>query len=123
MIALLKGESMVDLTKLRLERLGYRVTTKTNSLEALELFRSQPDAFDIVISDQTMPELTGENLAKKLMEIRSNIPIIICTGYSSKMDAEKANFMGISAFIMKPVDNKELAQTIRRVLDGAAQNA
>lgn len=110
-------ESMVDLNKRRIERLGYRVTTKTSSMEALELFRSQPDAFDIVISDQTMPELTGVQLAKKLMEIRSDIPIIICSGYSSKIDAGKAKLIGISAFIMKPVEIMELANAIRDVLD------
>jgi len=110
-------ESMVDMTKRRLERLGYNVTAKTSSTEALELFRSQPDLFDLVITDQTMPNLTGEQLAKKLMEIRPHIPIIVCTGYSSKVDAEKANFIGISAFIMKPVDKKELSRTIRQVLD------
>lgn len=110
-------QSMVDLTKKRVERLGYQVTAKTSSREALELFRSQPDAFNIVISDQTMPDLTGDKLAKKIMEIRPDIPIIICSGYSSKMDAEKANYIGISAFIMKPVDRVELAETIRRVLE------
>ena len=110
-------ESIADMTMRRLENLGYQVTSKTNSKEALELFRSQSDSFDIVISDQTMPELTGEELAKKLLEIRPNIPIIICTGYSSKMDEEKAKSIGISAFIMKPVDKGELAKTIRQVLD------
>ncbi|MBF0449426.1 MAG: PAS domain S-box protein [Candidatus Magnetomorum sp.] len=109
-------ESIVNMTKQRVERLGYQVTAKTSSIEALELFRSQPDGFDLVITDQTMPELTGEKLAKKLMEIRTDIPIIICTGYSSKMDAKKADFVGISAFIMKPVDKRELAKTIRQVL-------
>lgn len=110
-------KSIADMTKRRVERLGYQVTAKTSSLEALELFSSQPDAFDVVISDQTMPELTGENLARKLLEIRPDIPIIICTGYSSKIDAEKANFIGIRAFIMKPVDKVELAETIRSVLE------
>lgn len=111
-------KSLVDLIKQRVERLGYQVTAMTSSVEALELFRSQPNSFDLVISDQTMPELTGARLAKKIMEIRPNIPIIICSGYSSKMDAEKANYAGISAFIMKPVDKKDLAKTIRQVLNG-----
>lgn len=110
-------ESVADMTMRRLENLGYQVTSKTNSKEALELFSSQSDSFDIIISDQTMPELTGEELAKKLLEIRPNVPIIICTGYSSKMDEEKAKSIGISAFIMKPVDKGELAKTIRQVLD------
>lgn len=109
--------SIVDMTKRRLERLGYQVTAKTSSMEALELFRSQPDAFDLVITDQTMPELTGEKLAKKLIEIKPKLPVIICTGYSSKIDAEKANLIGISAFIMKPVDKRELAKTIRKALN------
>ncbi len=110
-------ESMTDMTKLRVERLGYQVTATTSSKEALETFRSQPDSFDLVITDQTMPELTGEKLAKELLRLRHDIPIIICTGYSSNLDAEKANFVGISAFIMKPVDKSELARTIRNVLE------
>ena len=110
-------ESMADMNKRRLGRLGYQVTAKTSSIESLELFRSQPDGFDLVISDQAMPKLTGEKLAKRLMEIRPDIPIIICSGYSSKMDPEKANLFGIKAYIMKPVDKRELAKTIRQVLD------
>jgi len=110
---------MADMTKQRVERLGYHVTAKTSSTEALDLFRSEPDAFDIIISDQTMPEMTGEKLAKEILKIRPDIPIIICSGYSSKMDAKKASFAGISAFIMKPVDRRELAKTIRRVLEPA----
>ena len=110
-------ESLVNLMKKSLELLGYQVTTKTNSMEALELFRSQPDMFDIVISDQTMPDLTGDQLAKNLMEIKPNIPIIICSGYSSKIDAETAGVIGIKAFLMKPVNQREFANTIRQVLD------
>ncbi|MDH3347586.1 MAG: PAS domain S-box protein [Desulfobulbaceae bacterium] len=110
-------ESIITMNKRMLERLGYQVTGKTSSIEALELFRSQPDTYDLVISDQTMPLLTGEKLAEKLMKIRPDIPIIICTGYSSKIDSEKADFLGIKAFMMKPVDKKLLAITIRKVLD------
>ena len=108
---------IADITKQRIESLGYQVTAKTSSKEALELFRSQPDAFDVVITDQTMPGLTGKKLAKKLIEIKPDLPVIICSGYSPKIDAEKANFIGISAFLMKPVDKRELAKTIRKVLD------
>ncbi len=114
-------QTLVEMTKMRIERLGYQVTAKTSSLEALELFRSHPDAFDLVISDQTMPELTGEKLAKYLLQIRQDIPIIICTGYSSILDAEKANVIGIRDFIMKPVETTELASTIRQVLDHNTQ--
>ena len=110
-------KNIVKMNKLMLERLGYQVTTKSSSVEALELFKSQPDAFDMVITDHTMPELTGEQLAKKLLEIRQDLPIIISTGYSSKMDAEKAGAIGIRAFIMKPITKKELSKIIRDVLD------
>jgi PAS domain S-box-containing protein len=110
-------ESIVYMTKRRLELLGYQVTAKTSSIEALELFRSQPDQFDLVITDQTMPGLTGEQLAKELLSIKPGFPIILCTGYSSKIDAEKADFIGIRDFIMKPVERSELANTVRRILD------
>lgn len=110
-------ELIVNITKLRVESLGYHATATTSSLEALEIFRSQPDKFDIVISDQTMPELTGEQLAKKILEIRADIPIIISSGYSSKMDAEKAKSLGISAFLTKPADMRDLATAIRNILD------
>jgi CheY-like chemotaxis protein len=113
-------ESIVDLTQKHAERLGYRVTTQTDSKAALELFRAQPDAFDLIITDQTMPGLTGENLANEVMKIRPDIPIIICTGYSSQMDAERASAVGFKAFIMKPVEKRELANTIRQVLDASA---
>lgn len=111
-------ECVADVTKQRVEQLGYRVTTKTSSEEALDLVREQPGQFDLVITDQTMPDLTGDKLSKELLSIRPDLPIIICTGYSTKMNAEKANAVGISAFIMKPVDMDELAVTIRSVLDG-----
>jgi PAS domain S-box-containing protein len=110
-------KSITDMTKHRLERLGYQVTVKTDSTEALSLFRSAPKTFDLVITDQTMPKLTGEQLADELMQIRKDIPIILCTGYSSKMDPNKARNMGIKAFLMKPVDKNELAATIKRILD------
>ncbi len=115
--------SMVDVTQRQLEHLGYQVTVKTSSNEALKLFQSQPESFDIVLSDQTMPEMTGEKLAKKLLEIRPNIPIIICTGYSAKLDAEKANRVGIRAFIMKPVDKRELARTVRDILENDSEKS
>jgi CheY-like chemotaxis protein len=110
-------KNLVELTQQSVERLGYQVTAVTSSIVALEMFSSHPDYFDLILSDQTMPELTGERLAQKVMAIRSGIPIIICTGHSSRMDAEKADFIGISAFLMKPVTKRELAETIRRLLD------
>ncbi|HDL98144.1 MAG TPA: response regulator, partial [Desulfobacteraceae bacterium] len=106
-----------DATRGILTYLGYRVTAKTSSLEALALFRSQPDAFDLVITDQTMPEMTGVQLAGELLGIRPDLPIILCTGYSSKVDAGVAEDMGIRAFAMKPVGQDKLAEVIRQVLD------
>ncbi|MBU0481230.1 MAG: PAS domain S-box protein [Proteobacteria bacterium] len=110
--------SIARLTQKRLEMLGYQPTAMTSSTEALELFRAAPHTYALVITDQTMPMLTGEQLAKELLKIRPDIPIIMSTGYSSKIDADKANLMGIRAFIMKPVDHKDLATTIRAVLNG-----
>lgn len=108
---------IVNMAKQVLERLGYVVTARTSSIEALELFRAKPDQFDLVITDMAMPQLTGDRLAKNLMEIRSDIPIILCTGYSERMSEEKAKQMGISAFTMKPLEKMGLAKTVRKVLD------
>jgi PAS domain S-box-containing protein len=107
------------LTQRRLASLGYQATAKTSSPEALVIFQDDPNLFDLVITDQTMPNMTGEQLAGKLLEIRPDIPIIICTGYSSKMDAEKAKSIGVRAFMSKPYDNRELARTVRQVLDAS----
>jgi CheY-like chemotaxis protein len=99
-----------------LERLGYHVTARTSSIEALEAFRAAPDKFDLVITDMTMPNMTGVHLAKNLIEIRSDIPVIICTGFSEKISADKATAMGIRGYVMKPVVRRELAKKIREVM-------
>ncbi|MBW2035495.1 MAG: response regulator, partial [Deltaproteobacteria bacterium] len=100
-----------------LERLGYEVTTRTSSIEALELFKAKPDRFDLVITDMTMPHMTGDRLARELMKIRPDIPIILCTGFSERISEEKAKGMGIKAFVMKPLVMRDLANTVRKVLD------
>jgi CheY-like chemotaxis protein len=100
-----------------LERLGYKVTPKTDSEEALEEFAALPDRFDLVITDMTMPKMTGDQLARKLMEIKPGIPVILCTGFNESITEEKALAMGIDKFIMKPIVKDELAGTIRSVLD------
>ncbi|MGW8325556.1 MAG: response regulator, partial [Desulfobacterales bacterium] len=102
----------------RLKRLGYKVEASTNPLDALELFRSQPDKFDLVITDMTMPQMTGEKLIKEILSIRSDIPIILCTGFSEKIDEEKAAAIGAVEYIEKPVDKHDFALKVRRVLDG-----
>lgn len=102
-----------------LEKLGYSVTTRSSSIEALELFKSRADDFDLIITDMTMPNMTGDQLAIELMKIRSDIPVILCTGYSKKISDELAADIGIKAFAFKPMLKEALAKTVRKVLDGA----
>lgn len=105
-----------DIGKRLLERLGYRVTAKTNSIEAFELFRQNPHEFDLVITDMTMPDLTGDILARKIIAIRPDIPIIVCTGYSERINPDIVKEIGIRELAMKPVVMKDIAQMIERVL-------
>lgn len=97
--------------------IGYQVSMMTDSTEALKLFTANADRFDVVITDQTMPGLTGKDLIAEIKKVRPDISTILCTGYSSKVDEEKAAELGISAFLMKPLDLPTLSQTIRWVLD------
>lgn len=108
----LMGEQM-------LKRLGYQVTTRTSSIEALELFDNRKNDFDLVITDMTMPNMTGNQLAVELVRIRSDIPVILCTGYSNKISDEAATEIGIKAFAYKPIVKADLAKTVRKVLDEA----
>jgi PAS domain S-box-containing protein len=105
-----------DIGKRMLERLGYRVTAKTNSVEALDLFRQTPDEFDLVITDMTMPDMTGDVLSRRLISIRPDIPIIVCTGYSARINPDIIKEIGIKEMAMKPVVMKDIAQMIHRVL-------
>ena len=106
----------VDAIHPMLEGLGYKVTARTSSVEALEAFRNKPQGFDLVITDMTMPNMTGKDLAKEIMSIRSDIPIILCTGFSEKIDEKRAEEMGIRAFVMKPIVMGQIANTIRETL-------
>ena len=108
---------LVLLGKQMLESLGYDVTTRTSSIEALELFKARPDRFDLVMTDMTMPNLPGSELALKIAEIRPDIPVILCTGFSHKITEERAKEMGIKAFLLKPILKGMLAETVRKVLD------
>jgi len=110
-------EILVEMGKTLLERLGYRVTARTNSIEALTTFQNQPEAFDLIITDQTMPGMTGIDLSRRILQIRPEIPILICTGYSSLISEEKALALGIKGFIMKPLTKKDIAVSIRKLLD------
>ena len=111
--------SLVEIAKHMLERLGYQVVGKTDSVEALELFRSEPDRFDLVITDMAMPQMPGDRLVQELNKIRSGIPIILCTGHSDRIDEDRAQELGIMSYTMKPLNRNTLASTVRKVLDEA----
>lgn len=106
---------LLEMEKQLLRRLGYEVTCQQHSGEALGLVRENPNLFDLVITDQTMPDLTGIQLAKKILEINRALPIILCTGFSDTVDFESTKNAGIRKFIMKPVTKNEMAKTIRDV--------
>jgi PAS domain S-box-containing protein len=106
-----------DIGERILKSLGYKVVATTSSIEAIEIFRKEPDKFDMVVTDQTMPDMTGYDLAKELMGIRPDIPVILCTGFSETVSPEKAKDLGIKEFLMKPINRRKIAETIRRVMD------
>jgi PAS domain S-box-containing protein len=108
---------LVDIGEQTLQRLGYHVVSRTSSIEALELFKAKPDYFDLVITDQTMPGMTGDALARELLRIRPNLPVIICTGYSQTIDHERAKKIGIKALVEKPMLMDEIAAAVRKVLN------
>jgi len=110
-------EALVQLGKGMLSGLGYEVIGRTSSTEALELFRARPNRFGLVITDMTMPNMTGVELAQELMRIRPDIPVILCTGFSETITPEKAKAIGFKDFIMKPLIRRQVAEAIRRVLD------
>ena len=110
-------EDIVVAAKILLEQLGYRVTAFTDSREALEAFRAQPDGFDLVLADQTMPHLSGLELAGELLKMRPGLPIIIITGYSETLTLEKARALGIRELLAKPLVSRQLAESVRRKLD------
>ena len=108
---------LANLGKQILESLGYDVVIRNSSIEALELFKAQPDRFDLVITDMTMPHMTGDDLAGKLIQIKPEIPVILCTGYSAKINEQLAMAMGIRAFVLKPFVKREIATKVREALD------
>jgi len=108
-------ESIASMMGKMLKKMGYQVEIRTNPVDALKLFQSKTDQFDLIITDMTMPQMTGDKLAYKIREIRNDIPIIICTGYSSLMDEQKSRSMGVE-YIMKPIAIGVLAKTIRNAL-------
>ena len=117
-ILLVDDESvLLEMGTTQLETLGYKVTSRSNGREALKLFEAKPDCFDLVVTDMTMPKMTGDQLASALKKIRPDIPIILCTGFSTKLTSENAHQFDIDALLMKPVILREMAGIIRSVLD------
>ena len=111
-------EDMVETIRLLLERLGYAVTYRASSVEALEVFRNNPKAYDLVLTDMTMPHMTGDQLAKEILGLRPDIPIILCTGFSERINNQVTKDIGIRELLIKPIMIGKLANTIRQVLDG-----
>lgn len=110
-------ELLVELGRSTLAKLGYHVTALTDCSEALSLFSADPYGFDLVITDQTMPKMTGLGLARKLLKIRPDIPVILCTGHSDSVTPDTIKKSGIHMFVMKPLSRGEMALVIRKVLD------
>jgi CheY-like chemotaxis protein len=109
---------LIPPVKAMLAKLGYTVTADNSSINALEYFKNNPNDIDLVITDQTMPGMTGKELVAQLKTINPDVPIILCTGYSDQIDEGSAIAMGISAFIFKPFIISDISKTIREVLDG-----
>jgi DNA-binding NtrC family response regulator len=111
-------EDVLNMLKEMSEHLGYRVTAVSDSTEAYALFQSRPEDFDLVVTDQTMPGLTGTVLAQKIFSLKPGMPIIICTGFSETLTNGKAQELGLAGYIMKPVVMGDFARVVRRALEG-----
>ena len=112
---------VAHLSEQMLAEMGYHVTVMTDSLKALKLFSAAVDDFDLIITDQTMPDLTGQELIHEIKKLRHEIPTILGTGYSSKINEEQAQLAGINAFVMKPFEFVEFSKVIRDVLETPAK--
>jgi two-component system, cell cycle sensor histidine kinase and response regulator CckA len=109
--------ALAMLGKRMLKQFGYLVTATSSSEDALQIIRENPENFDLVVTDYTMPNLTGTELAKEILEIRPDIPIVLCTGHSENLNETRAKEIGIRAFSMKPLDRKRLSKLVRETLD------
>ena len=110
-------ESIVKIGNQILKRLGYEVESTTNPVEALNLFRSKPDQFDLVITDLEMPKLTGDELVQEILKLRPHMPVIFSTGFSERINRQKAKEIGVAGYIEKPWGKRELARLILKMLD------
>ena len=111
--------ALAEVARQMLERLGYTVTVQTSSMGAVELFKSNPFDFDLVITDMSMPDMTGDLLSAAMVQVRPDIPVILCTGYNKHMSNHEAMEMGINTITQKPFSMASLAKTVRKVLDEA----
>lgn len=109
--------SIAKLEGKMLSRFGYQVTIQTNSIEALNIFKQNPEKYDLVITDMAMPNMTGDHLANEILSIKPDIPIILCTGFSERISNEQVERIGVKCFLMKPVTMSDLTQMVRKVLD------
>ena len=115
-------KSIVSVAGRHIESLGYELTTSDSSIEALELFRKRSGDFDLVITDLTMPHMRGDELAGKLISIRADIPVILCTGFDFNIPQNKAKEIGVRGVLQKPIFKRDLAVKIREVLDNRKNN-
>ncbi len=115
-------KTLADLAYKNLSDLGYDVTACTDSLEALKIFQSDPDGFDLIFTDMTMPHLSGSELSRQIIGLRPRQPIILCTGYNEFITPEKASQIGVKTFILKPLSRRDLADVVRKTLDENAAN-
>ena len=110
-------EMIINIEKEILERFGYTVTAYTSSSEALESFIATPDSFDLIITDNSMPKITGVQLAEKVVAIKPDIPVIICSGLNLNLDEDRKKALGIKGVMIKPIDSFKLSKLLRKVLD------
>nr|MDA8403587.1 response regulator [Desulfobacteraceae bacterium] len=114
-------KSIMDLGRQVLAQLGYQVEALSSSVKALELFKADPEKFDLIITDMTMPKMTGAKLAQEILAVRPDMPMILCTGFSESINEEKALGIGFKEYVMKPISIDQIARSIRRVLDKPKQ--
>ncbi len=110
--------AIAEITSRKLKKLGYKVTTMLSSIDTLKLFQDEPGNFELLLTDMTMPNMTGEELSKNILKIRPDMKILLCTGYSELINEDSAKAAGIAGYIMKPLSMDELAVTVRKILDG-----
>ena len=115
--------NLVEAGRKMLLYFGYTVTARTGSLEALDTFRTDPDAFDLVITDFTMPNMTGVQLAREILNIKPGMPIILCTGFAADLSGEEVSPSLVRTVVMKPVMMDQMSRTIREVLEGLSEGA